>query len=128
MTKTTQIDVDYIAEAGKKAKGKRPQFFELAESERLMSILMAVVEELAVTRERLDTVERLLEASHALNRQDIEDFHPSTDAARERGLMNQEYIARVMRVLQQEREALEEAKNNGPEKTLDEVSDYLGKI
>jgi hypothetical protein len=40
--------------------------------------------------------------------------------------MHQEYIARVMRILQQEREALEESVKSGPEKTLDEVSAQLG--
>jgi len=121
------MGVDYIADAGRKAKGKRPQFFENAESERLMAILMAVVEELAVTRERLDTVERLLEKSGGLDRAAIEDFHPSKGQARERALMNQEYLARVLRFLQQEREALEESITAGPEKTLDEVSAELGR-
>ncbi len=126
MSEAAQIDIDPIAEAGRKAKGKRPRFFELEESERLMGILMAVVEELAVTRERLDTVERLLEANGGLERSAIDAFHPNTEQARERGLMHQEYIARVMRVLQQEREALEEAREKGPEKTLEEVSEQLG--
>ena len=121
------LNVDYIADAGRKAKGKRPQFFELQETERVMGILMAVVEELAVTRERLDTVERLLEANGGLDRAAIDSFHPDRDTARERGLMHQEYIARVMRILQQEREALEEAQRSGPEKSLDEVSEQLGK-
>lgn len=121
------MGVDYIADAGRKAKGKRPQFFESSESERLMSILMAVVEELAVTRERLDSVERILEGSGALDRAAIEGFHPNPEQARERGLMNQEYLARVLRFLQQEREALEEANKAGPEKTLDEVSAELGR-
>lgn len=121
------MGVDYIAEAGRKAKGKRPQFFESSESERLMSILMAVVEELAVTRERLDTVERLLEKSGGLERASIEAFHPSKDEAYERGLMTQEYLSRVLRILQQEREALEEAKQSGPEKPLAEVSEDLGR-
>jgi len=120
------MGVDYIADAGRKAKGKRPQFFESAESERLMAILMAVVEELAVTRERLDTVERLLETGGSLDRNAIESFHPDREQARERGLMNQEYIARVLRFLQQEREALEESIKSGPEKTLADVSAELG--
>ena len=126
MAETAGIEIDPIVEAGRKAKGKRPQFFELAESERLMGILMAVVEELAVTRERLDTVERLLEARGGLERKDIDAFHPDAEVARERGLMHQEYIARVLRVVQQEREALEEAKQRGPEKTLEQVSEFLG--
>lgn len=120
------MGVDYIADAGRKAKGKRPQFFENSESERLMGILMAVVEELAVTRERLDTVERVLEASGSLDRAAIDAFHPSKAAATERGLMNQEYIARVLRFLQQEREALEESLTSGPEKTVAEISKQLG--
>jgi hypothetical protein len=122
-----ELKVDYIAEAGRKAKGKRPQFFEQAESERIMGILMAVVEELAVTRERMDTLERLLEAGGSLDRSAIDAFHPDAQQARERGLMNQEYIARVLRILQQEREALEESLQSGPEKGLDEVSAELGR-
>ena len=100
-------NIDPIAAAGKKARGRRPQFFELEESERLMAILMAVVEELAVTRERLDTVERLLEAQGGLDRSAIEAFRPDAKQARERGLRHQEYLARVLRIVQQEREALE---------------------
>ena len=118
-------NIDPIAAAGNKAKGRRPQFFELEESERLMSILMAVVEELAVTRERLDTVERLLEAQGNLDRSAIEAFHPNAKQARERGLKHQEYIARVLRIVQQEREELEDAKTRGPEKTLEQVAERL---
>ena len=118
-------NIDPIAAAGNKAKGRRPQFFELEESERLMSILMAVVEELAVTRERLDTVERLLEAQGNLDRSAIEAFHPNAKQARERGLKHQEYLARVLRIVQQEREALENAKTRGPEKTLEQVAERL---
>lgn len=118
-------NIDPIAAAGNKAKGRRPQFFELEESERLMGILMAVVEELAVTRERLDTVERLLEAQGNLDRSAIEAFHPNAKQARERGLKHQEYIARVLRIVQQEREALENAKTRGPEETLEQVAERL---
>lgn len=122
------LDIDYIREAGRKAKGRRPQFFEHAESERLMAILMATVAELAVTRERLDTVERLLESAGTLDRSAIDDFHPSPEQARERGLAHQEYLARVLRILQQEREALEEARARGvDEKPLQDVSEELGR-
>ncbi|MEM1142347.1 MAG: hypothetical protein AAGI88_07155 [Pseudomonadota bacterium] len=121
-----ELSVDPIAEAGRKAKGKRPQFFELEESERLMGILMAVVGELAVARERIDTLERVLDTKGVLEQSEIEDFKPDRDQARQRGLLQQEYIARVLRVVQQEREALEEARKQGPAKTLEEVSQHLG--
>lgn len=120
-----RANIDPIAAAGKKAKGRRPQFFELEESERLMGILMAVVGELAVTRERLDTVERLLEARGGLDRSAIEAFCPDAKQARERALGHREYLARVLRIVQQEREALEDAKTRGPEETLEQVSARL---
>ena len=57
----SEPSVDWIALAGAKPKGKRPYFFDDPAVERVLAITMAVVQELAVTRERLDTIERLLE-------------------------------------------------------------------
>ena len=98
--------IDPLALAGAKAKGKRPHFFEDADVERLMNIVMALVQETAVIRERLDTVERLLEKRGAVTRADIENFAPTKAEAEERGAWTQEFIARILRILQQEREAL----------------------
>jgi hypothetical protein len=94
-----------LAQAGRKPAGKRPYFLD-AEIERVLAITMAVVQELAVARERIDTLERLLEAKGVLDRSDIEAFVPTADQAAERGLWSQEYIARVLRILQQEGEAI----------------------
>ena len=99
--------VDYIALAGKKAKGKRPQYFEDPAIDRLLSIVMALAGEVAVNRERLDTVERLLETKGSLTRADIEAYKPDRDAGYERGLQHREFIARILRGVQQDMEALE---------------------
>jgi hypothetical protein len=100
--------VDWIALAGKKAKGKRPAYFEDPAIDRLLSIVMALAGEVAVNRERLDTVERLLDANGTLSRADIEAFKPDRDAGYARGLATREYIARILRGVQQDMEALEE--------------------
>ena len=100
--------IDTISMAGNKAKGKRPQYFKDGDSDRLMAILMAVAGELAVARERIDTLERLLEKCGVLKRQDIEQYAPDTEAAHERGLCQQDYIARILRVIQQEIEQVDE--------------------
>ncbi len=100
--------VDHIARAGAKAKGRRPAYLATPHEERLLSMLMAVIGEVAVLRERLDTVERLLEAGGTLTRADIEAYAPDRAAGRERGLMTAEYVARVMRGVQQDMEALAE--------------------
>lgn len=97
---------DAIAEAGAKAAGKRPYFLN-DEAETVLAITMAVVQELAVARQRIDTLERLLEGKGVLSRREIETFAPDPAAAVERALFNQEYIARVLRIVQQRNEAAE---------------------
>ena len=102
------MTLDPITMAGNKARGKRPSYFKEADTDRLMAILMAVAGELAVTRERVDTLERLLAARGLLEREAIENYEPDSDAARERGLWHQDFIARILRVVQQEIEQFDE--------------------
>ena len=88
------------------ASGKRPHFFGDADVDRLLAIVWAMAGELAVTRERLDTLERLLAERAVVQRPDIDAYRPDAEAARERGEWQMEYIARLLRVLQQELDAL----------------------
>jgi hypothetical protein len=96
---------DALAKSANKPAGKRP-YFMTPEVERVLAITMAVVQELAVTRERLDTLERVLATKGLLDPQEIEQFQPSPEAAAERGLWLQEYLNRVLRIVQQEGEAI----------------------
>ncbi len=98
-----------LAEAGRKPAGKRPYFLD-AQVERVLAITMVVVQELAVARERIDTLERLLEDAGVFQPGAVEAFKPTADQAAERGLWTQEYLARVLRILQQEGEAIAAAK------------------
>lgn len=97
---------DPLALAGAKAKGKRPFFFDDRDTERLMTIVMALAQEVSVMRERMDTVERLLDSKGVVKQSDIEAFTPTKAQAEERGGATQEFIARILRILQQEREGL----------------------
>ena len=99
-------DVDYIARAGAKAKGKRPSYFEDPAIDRTLSIVMAIAGEVSVLRERLDTVERLLDAKGTISRADIESYTPDRQAGAERGLLTKEYLARILRGVQQDMEAM----------------------
>ena len=117
-------EVDWTARAGAKAKGKRPQYFDDPAIDRMLSILMAVVGEVSVMRERLDTVERLLDAKGTISRADIEGYVPDRDAALERGLLTKAYIARVMRGVQQDMEAMAAQ----AEPPIPEVVDELRRI
>lgn len=94
-----------LVKSANKPAGKRP-YFMAPEVERVLAITMAVVQELAVARERIDTLERLLAAKGLLAISEIEQFQPSSDQAAERGLWLQEYLNRVLRIIQQEGEAI----------------------
>lgn len=99
--------VDWMIRANARAKGKRPDFLGDPDKERMLSMLMAVIGEVSVLRERLDTVERLLDAKGTISRADIEGYRPDREAGYERGAMVREYIARVMRGPQQMMEAMQ---------------------
>jgi hypothetical protein len=99
--------IDWVARAGAKAKGKRPDFHDDPAIDRLLSLTMALVGEVSVLRERMDTVERLLESKGTISQADIDAYVPDSAAGEQRGLATRAYIARVMRGFQQEVEALE---------------------
>ncbi|MFZ4746811.1 MAG: hypothetical protein ACOYLK_07945 [Sphingomonas sp.] len=113
--------IDWIGRAGAKAKGKRPKYFDDPATDRTMSIVMALVGEVSVLRERLDTVERLLDAKGTISRDDIEAYIPDRDAGHARGLLTREFIARIMRGVQQDMEALAEL----DEPSVEELSKTL---
>ena len=100
---------DALSGASAKPAGKRPYFTD-PDTERVLTIVMAVATELAVLRQRLDTVERLLETHGTITRADIEAFEPDKQAADERGAWTQEYLTRILRIMQQEREAIAKGK------------------
>ena len=100
---------DALAGASAKPAGKRPYFMG-PDTERVLTITMAVATELAVLRQRLDTVERLLEERGTITRADIEAYEPDKPAADERGAWTQEYLTRILRIMQQEREAIGKGK------------------
>lgn len=117
----TEIDVNKLANA--KAKGKRPYFFDDPAVERVLSITMAVATELAVTRERLDTVERLLEDGVAVTKANIDAYRPDDDASKERQQWHADYISRILRIVHQELEAIEnESLNEDSEKLADDYA------
>lgn len=86
----------------KTAKGKRPVYFDNPQTDKVLAIVMALTGEVSVLRERLDTIERLLEAKGILAIADIEAYQPDDEVAKEREQWRAEYIARVLRVLQTE--------------------------
>ncbi|MBW4674552.1 MAG: hypothetical protein KME52_11165 [Desmonostoc geniculatum HA4340-LM1] len=90
----------------KTAKGKRPVYLENSQIDKLLAMVMALTGEVSVLRDRLDTIERLLEVKGILSVTEIEGYEPDAKVINEREKWRAEYIARVLRVVQEELQTL----------------------
>ena len=108
----------------RKAKGKRPQYFEDPAVDKLHLMLMAVMEELSVTKDRMDTIERLIEDKGLFKRNSIDNFKPTPEAEIERTQQRLQYISRVMRsiILDQDNSS-----DSSSELEFNEVVDIVSK-
>lgn len=108
-----------------KAKGARPYFFDDPMAERVMNIAMAIATEVAVIRERIDTIERLLEVKGILAQTEIEDFVPTDEQAEERQLWHARYAARILRIVKQELDAVANPEDNKP---MHQIADEINEM
>src|SRR5215213_6613188 len=79
-------------------KGRRPSFFEDAAIDQMMTFVLELITEVSVLRERLDTVERLLDSKTSISRDDIEGYRADEKVAAERAAWREAYLNRVLRM------------------------------
>jgi hypothetical protein len=114
----TDADIQKLATA--KAKGKRPKYLGTPAEEHLLSMVMVLAEELAVMRERADTVERLLAEKGALTREEIETYTPDFETGQARQKQHLDFAVRLLRSLRQEVDTLK-----GADKSAEEMAEIL---
>ena len=61
-------------------RSSRPQFFEEPGLDQMMSVVLGIAQELSVLRDRVDSVERLLDAKGSLTRAELEAYRPDAAA------------------------------------------------
>lgn len=103
-----------MAEAEKKpiklprtAKGKKPIYFDPT-TDKLLSMVLTLMGELSVVRDRLDTVERLAEKKGVFKVDDIENYDIPEDVNKVRMERRSAYIARVLKCVQDELDQLQQ--------------------
>jgi len=116
--------INTILLSGARAKGPRPYSLHDKALENVLTITMAIAGELAVTRERLDTLERLLEGKEILLQKEIEQFIPTSEQEKKRQQWQADYIARILRIVQQELEAIQQPTGNS--QNMKEILEELG--
>ena len=114
--------LDSIALANAKAKGKRPYFFQDPDVERVLSITMAVAGEFGGAAPALGHHRGASRGA----RQHQQGGHrslraPMRRSRRNAARWNQEYLARILRIVQQEREAIQ----RGAEPTSEEAGQRM---
>lgn len=80
------------------SKGQRPQFFDDPSIDQMMTFFFELMTEVAVLRERTDTIERLLDDHGVVSRADIETYRATADVEAERTAWRNAYFQRVMRM------------------------------
>ena len=91
----------------KKAKGERPRYFQDPAIDKVLSITLALAGEVAVMRDRLDTIERLAEEGVQPTKAAIDGYVPDEQVRTERDAWRDGFLDVVLRVVHQELEDLE---------------------
>jgi hypothetical protein len=94
-------------ERPRKANGPdRQSYFDASDVDRVMSVLLALVSEVAAIRERLDTHERLGGAGVMASLEAVEAYKADDIAEDQREAWRDAYIHRLFRVITEDVEAL----------------------
>jgi hypothetical protein len=100
------------------AKGERPQNFQDPAIDKVLGIALSLASEVSVLRDRLDTIERLIEARGLLPRSAIEAYEPAAEERAERAQRRMEYLDRILQAAHRELDELQTGRIARP---LDEI-------
>jgi len=104
-------------------KGRRPQFFDDREIDRVHGMIMAMATEMAVLYQRIDTMERVAANKGIMLREELESFLPDAVAEGERERWRQKFLDRIFYLYREElddRLSREDEQQYG--KFLDEIA------
>lgn len=82
----------------KYTRGRRPHFFPDPAMDQMMTFLLELTTEVAVLRERQDTMERLLERDGQVTQAAIEAYEAPDDVEEARIAWRDAYLKRVLRM------------------------------
>ena len=118
-----KLDLDIKMSVTRTVRGKRPKIYTQDGMDHLMAMTMALIQEVAVLRDRVDLVERVADSKGVVLSKEIESFELDQTALEARETWRNEYMARVFAIFEQEAAELN-AKDTSEkyQKTLDEIA------
>jgi len=99
------IDLEAVKQSVAGASEKRPAYFDDENVDRVLGVVMSLAGEVAVTAERLDTLERVLADKGLVLADELAGYEPSSEVVGERFRWHQAFVERLLRVLAQEFES-----------------------
>lgn len=84
------------------AKGRKPRYFADPATDKLLWMSLTLMEELSVTRDRLDVVERLLARKRLISQTEIDGWVEDANAAAARSSRRAAFVERMMRAAEAE--------------------------
>jgi len=108
----------------KTVRGKRPKIYDNQGLDHLMAMTTALVQEVAVLRDRLDLAERVSESKGFVLQDEIEAFKLDQEALEARELWRTKYLGRIYAIFEQEAAELA-AKDTS--KKYQETLDHIAK-
>jgi hypothetical protein len=84
------------------SKGRKPQYFHDPATDKLHSMVLALTQELSVARDRIDTLERLIERAGLFPASAVESYLPNADEAAVRSERRAAMLSRVFRSTEKE--------------------------
>jgi len=109
----------------RKARGERPKYFEDPAIDKVLSITLALAGEVAVLRDHIDSMERLLETDGTIDREALHAFSPDRQTREERDAWRDEFLSTILRCVHEEREALAEEASSGSAKGISTYDDAV---
>ncbi len=92
----------------------RPAYLDHADVDRVMSVLLALVSEVASLRERIDSHEHLGRTGKLPSPEAVENFMPDAEIEQKREAWRDGYISRLFRVLTEDIESLKAQATDPP--------------
>lgn len=80
------------------SKGQRPHFFDDPAIDQMMTFFLELMTETSALRDRVDTIERVLDTKGSITRDDIEAYRADDSVEAERTAWRKAFIERVLRM------------------------------
>ncbi len=89
------------------AKGRKPRYFSDPATDKLLSMVLALTQELSVARDRIDTLERLLDRAGLLAAETVEAYLPTPVEAAARADTRAAMLRRIFRAVEKDAQDLD---------------------